>query len=178
MSNTSTNVAAPLDREWPIVWADDELRLQWEFLTFLRITVVNKIAGLTPAQAAATPLPTSPLLSLTGIVKHLISVERWWLSIVGGASDLPDLWADGDPDTDFRLTGEDTPARVVAAYRAEWGHSEWALAGMAPGDAAKLSLRGEDRTVRWLLTHLIQETARHVGHMDVLRELADGTRGE
>ena len=99
MSNTSTNVAAPLDREWPIVWADDELRLQWEFLTFLRITVVNKIAGLTPAQAAATPLPTSPLLSLTGIVKHLISVERWWLSIVGGASDLPDLWADGDPDT-------------------------------------------------------------------------------
>ena len=178
MSNTSTKVAEPLDRQWPAIWADDELRLQWEFLAFLRITVVNKIAGLDPARAAATPLPASPLLSLTGIVKHLISVERWWLSIVGGASDLPDLWADGDPDTDFRLTGEDTPARVVAAYRAEWGHSEWALAGMAPGDAAKLSLRGEDRTVRWLLTHLIQETARHVGHMDVLRELADGTRGE
>jgi uncharacterized damage-inducible protein DinB len=175
---TSTGVAEPLPREWPRTWADDELRLQWEFLTFLRITAVNKVAGLSRELAAATPLPTSPVLSLLGVVKHLTAVERFWLSIVGGGSDLPSLWED-DPEADWRLTDDDTPATVVAAYRAEWAHSEAALAGKVAGDGVAVSgVGGKERTVRWLLSHLIQETARHVGHMDLLREMADGARGE
>jgi uncharacterized damage-inducible protein DinB len=169
--------AESLERHWPAQWADDELRLQWEFLTFLRITAVNKIAGLHPARAGATPLPTSPFLSLTGVVKHLTAVERFWLSIVGGGSDLPSLWED-DVNAEWRLTERDTPATAVAAYRAEWAHAERALAGSAASDAAKVTVQGADRTVRWLLSHVIQETARHVGHMDILREMADGERGE
>jgi len=178
MSNVRTNEAGALERHWPAQWADDELRLQWEFLTFLRTTVVNKIAGLGPDLAAAAPLPASPVMSLTGVVKHLTAVERFWLSIVGGGADLPLLWDPDDADAEWRLDEADTPAAVVAAYRAEWTRSAKALASMAAGDGAKVTVGGVGRTVRWLLTHLIQETARHVGHMDVLRELADGERGE
>jgi len=53
-----------------------------------------------------------------------------------------------------------------------------ALHGKAAGDAAARTVNGRDRTVRWLLAHVVQETARHVGHMDLLREMADGSRGE
>ncbi|MFC9328731.1 DinB family protein [Kitasatospora sp. NPDC057015] len=177
MSHTSPAVD-PLERRWPSTSADDELRLQWEFLAFLRVTVVNKIAGLDIDQAAATPLPTSPFMSLAGVVKHLTAVERFWLSIVGGGSDLPSLWVADDVTAEWRVGEGDTPAGVVAAYRAQWSLSERALAHRSAGDRAARSVDGEEHTVRWLLSHVIQETARHVGHMDVLREMADGTRGE
>lgn len=174
----ATSEAEPLERRWPDRWADDELNLQWEFLNFLRTTAVNKIAGLEHAQAAMVPLPTSPFMSLTGVVKHLTAVERFWMSIVGGGSDLPPLWDDEDVNAEWRISADDTPAAVVAAYRAEWGRSEYALAGKPAGEAAKVAADGEERTVRWILSHVVQETARHVGHMDILRELADGARGE
>ncbi len=174
----SDGVAAPVDRQWPRQWADDELRLLWEFLGFLRATAVNKVAGLDPALARVAPLPGSPLLTPLGVLKHLTAVERGWLSIVGGGADLPPLFDDDDVDHDWRVAQTDTPESVVAAYRAEWARSESALAGKAAGDAAAVVVNDRPRTVRWLLAHLVQETARHVGHLDVLRELADGTRGE
>jgi uncharacterized damage-inducible protein DinB len=177
VSNNSSSKARLVDRCWPAQWADDELRLQWEFLAFLRATAVNKIAGLSPELAAATPLPTSPYMSLTGVIKHLTAVERFWLSIAGGGSDLPSLWEE-DVNAEWRLRDDDTPAKVVEAYQAEWARSGRALAGRSASDAAKVTVGGADRTVRWLLSHVIQETARHVGHMDILREMADGERGE
>jgi uncharacterized damage-inducible protein DinB len=168
-----------IDREWPETFATDELRLKWEFLTFLRITAVNKIAGLTPEQAAGAPLASSPLTTLTGIVKHLTAVERYWISIIGGGVDLPNLWAGPDPEIDFRVTETDTPTTVVENYRAEWKLSERAIKGMSVSDKARGQRSDrKDVTIRWILTHLIQETARHVGHMDILREMADGERGE
>ena len=157
MSNTPVDQAEPIERWWPETYATDELRLEWEFLTFLRITAVNKIAGLTPEQAAARPLSTSPLSSLTGVIKHLTAIERFWISIIGG--------------------GADSPAAAVAAYRAEWELSGQAIAGMS-GDDKTRGHDGRKETIRWILTHLMQEAARQVGHMDVLRELADGERGE
>ena len=144
-----------IDRQWPETYATDEFKLQWEFLGFLRITAVNKIAGLTPEQASATPLATSPLSSLTGIVKHLTSDERFWISRIGGGVDLPDLWDDPDPEVDFRITEADTPGAVVRAYRAEWELSERAIKGMAPGDKTRGHSGRTDRTIRWILTHLI-----------------------
>ncbi|MEV4312638.1 DinB family protein [Actinocrispum sp. NPDC049592] len=180
MSNTSSKESVEvLERSWPELHATDELRLLEEFLTFLRITAVNKVAGLDRSKAVATPWPTSPMMSLLGVIQHLTAVERWWISKVGGGLDVPTLyWDDDEPDTDFKIPPEATPASVVAAYRAEWAASGDAICGMSPDDKTKLSFRGEDRTIRWILTHVIQETARHVGHLDVLREFADGQRGE
>ncbi len=173
-----TTPVSKMDREWPETFATDEIRLRWEFLTFLRITAVNKIAGLTHEQAAATPLETSPLMSLTGIIKHLTAAERSWFSIIGGGVDLPNLWAGPVRDVEFHITEADTPTVVVENYRAEWKLSEQAIEGMALDDETRLRHEGKVRTIRWVLTHLIQETARHVGHMDILREMADGERGE
>jgi uncharacterized damage-inducible protein DinB len=170
MSNTSSKT----HRSWPARLATDELRLQLDFLQFLRATAVNKLAGLTREQAAATPLPTSPRMSALGVLKHLTAVERWWLSIEAGGADLPSLWA-GTPDPSWDLQPEDTPASVVAAYRAEWARAEKSLRRLGPDDRTR---RRSEFTVRWVLAHVTQETARHVGHLDVLRELADGEVGE
>ena len=163
-----------LPRRWPETNATDELVLLTEFLTFLRITAVNKLAGRDRAAAAATPFPASPVFSALGVIRHLTSVERYWLSIVGGGLDVPNRWDSPDRDIDFRLSEQDTPESVVAEYREQWELSRQALAGKAAGDR---SSKDADKTVRWLLTHVVQETARHVGHLDVLREFAAGTTG-
>ncbi|SFW81498.1 DinB family protein [Amycolatopsis australiensis] len=170
MSNTSSKT----HREWPGPLAGDEWRLQLDFLQFLRATAVNKLAGLSRELAVATPLPTSPRMSALGVVKHLTAVERWWLSIEAGGADLPSLWA-GSPDPSWDVAAEDTPASVVAAYKAEWARAEKSLRRLGPDDRTRR--RGEF-TVRWVVAHVVQETARHVGHLDVLRELADGEVGE
>ncbi|MGW5720124.1 DinB family protein [Amycolatopsis sp. NPDC003865] len=170
MSNTSSKT----HRSWPARLAADELRLQLDFLQFLRATAVNKLAGLPLSSAAATPFPSSPRLSALGVVKHLTAVERWWLSIEAGGADLPSLWA-GSPDPSWNVTADDTPASVVSAYKAEWARAEKSLRRLGPDDRTRR--RGEF-TVRWVVAHVVQETARHVGHLDLLRELADGEVGE
>ncbi|MFB9906938.1 DinB family protein [Allokutzneria oryzae] len=165
-------------RSWPEQRAEDELQLQWEFLGFLRATAVNKVLGLGAEQASATPWPTSPCMSLLGVVKHLTAVERFWLSYVGGGLDVPLLWDSEDHNAEFRLSPADTPEAVVAAYQEEWVRSAEALDGLSADDLALREVGGSERTVRWLLAHVVQETARHVGHLDVLREFADGLVGE
>lgn len=177
-SDPALDADLPLERSWPETWARDELRLQREFLQFLRVTAANKLADLDAPGAAATPLATSPLMSALGVVKHLASVERFWMSIVAGGRDLPDPWAGDDADADFRLSSEDTPATVVAAYQEEWARSDEAIAGVGADEETRTSVGGKRRTVRWVYAHLIQETARHVGHLDLLREMADGRVGE
>ncbi|WP_116205077.1 DinB family protein [Amycolatopsis circi] len=162
------------ERVWPDPLDGDELTVQTRFLDFLRATAVQKITGLTRAQAAATPLPSSPRTSALGVLKHLTAVERWWLVIEAGGSDEPSLWP-GSPDPSWDLTPEDGVAGVVAAYRAEWERSAAALAGLTPEDRTR---RSGEFTVRWVLAHVLQETARHIGHLDALRELADGSVGE
>jgi uncharacterized damage-inducible protein DinB len=174
MSNTRSETVG---RGWPETAAEDELRLQWDFLGFLRATAVNKVAGLSRELAVAAPMPASPGMSMLGVLKHLTAAERWWISIEGGGKDLPSLWA-GSPDPSWTVSDEDSPGSVVDAYRAEWSRSEEALAGMSPSDRSRRASGEQVFTVRWILTHLIQETARHVGHLDFLRELADGEVGE
>ncbi|SEQ47140.1 Protein of unknown function [Lentzea xinjiangensis] len=146
--------------------------LAWQFLDFLRRTAVLKVDGLTRDQAAAAPIATSPGLTALGVLKHLVAVERYWLCIAGAGLDLPSLWQ-GDPDPSWHLTADDTPESLIQAYREEWENAE-ALKERAPGDSAA----DGGFTVRWILAHVAQETARHVGHLDLLRELADGRTGE
>jgi uncharacterized damage-inducible protein DinB len=162
------------ERHWPTTFATDELTLQREFLAFLRITAASKVEGLDPAPARLAPIPTSPVVSAMGVLKHLTAVERYWISIIGGGSDLPELWGE-DADASWKLEPDDTPSSVIADYQAEWELSDQALSGRGPDEPTAVP---DDKTIRWVLTHVIQETARHVGHLDFLRELADGTKGE
>ncbi|WP_367137064.1 DinB family protein [Saccharothrix sp. HUAS TT1] len=165
------------ERTWPAADADDELRLLTDFLTFLRLTAVAKVEGLSRADATATPIPTSPVVSALGVLRHLTAVERWWLSIEAGGVELPSLWG-ADADASWLLHPGDTVESVIAEYRAEWARSASALDGLGPDDRTRGDHSGNGRTVRWVLAHLVQETGRHVGHLDFLRELADGVKGE
>jgi hypothetical protein len=165
------------ERVWPAPDAHDELRLLTDFLTFLRLTAVSKVEGLSWADASATPIPTSPVVSALGVLRHLTAVERWWLSIEVGGVELPSLWG-ADADASWLLHEGDTVESVIAEYRAEWELSARALEGLGAGDPTRGDHSGNGLTVRWVLAHLVQETGRHVGHLDFLRELADGQKGE
>lgn len=161
-----------MKRTWPNNAAKDETVLAWEFLDFLRRTAVMKVDGLTRDLAAAAPIATSPQLTALGVLKHLVAVERHWLCIAGAGLGLPSLW-EGSPDPSWTLTDDDTPESLIQAYQEEWANAE-ALKQRGPDDVAA----HHKFTVRWILAHVTQETARHVGHLDLLRELADGQTGE
>ena len=144
-------------------------------LDFLRSTVINKVAGLTDAQAFAAPVPPSTLTP-AGVVKHLTGVERFWFSIDFGGADLPWPWPEDDPHGNFPLASKDTLYAIVADYARECDQSRVAirdfdLDAMARGPEMHFNLR-------YALAHMIEETARHCGHLDLLRERIDGRTGE
>jgi uncharacterized damage-inducible protein DinB len=161
----------------PVSW--DEPTTLTTFLDYARDTVHAKCAGLSDADARRAPLPGSPLMTISGLVSHLRWVESSWIeaTLLGGTIDAP--WTDEDPDREFRLAVEQPLAQLLAEYRATCTrHRDLAadldLDTLSKGD---LGWRTEPVTLRWILFHLTEETARHNGHIDILRELADGTRG-
>jgi hypothetical protein len=144
-------------------------------LDYLRATVVNKVAGLTDEQARSQPLPPSTLTP-AGIVKHLTGVERFWFSIDFAGADLPWPWTEDDQHGNFVVQHDDSLGALVVDYLAECERSRAAVAGAELGDRA----RGKDMTftLRYAFAHMIEETARHCGHLDLLRERVDGATGQ
>ena len=149
------------------------LRLQREIVHF-------KCAGLSDQDAHRVVVPTSPLLTVAGIVSHLRWVENTWFTVLyaGDESASPPFDEDDPdhPDPDFRTDGAPL-ARLLAEYAEQCARSDAVIAahdlgepGRHPDDAARASLR-------WMLTHMVEETARHAGHLDLLRELLDGGTG-
>ena len=144
-------------------------------LDFLRATVLGKVAGLTDEQAFSRPVAASALTP-AGLVKHLTGVERFWFSIDFAGADLPWPWAEDDPDGGFPIGPDDTLEAIVAGYRAECERSRLAIATAGLDDLA----RGPGMTfrLRYALVHMIEETGRHCGHLDLLREGIDGQTGQ
>ena len=144
-------------------------------LDFLRSTVVNKVAGLTDEQAFEAVLPPSTL-TLAGLVKHLAAVERWWFTIDFAGLDAPWPWPEDDPHGCFPILPGDTLDGIVADYLAECERSRQSIAGASLDDMAKGE--GMHFNLRYALAHMVEETARHCGHLDLLRERIDGQTGE
>ena len=169
-----TSDVEPVPRSRPL-----EDGSEWETMTglldFLRATVVNKVAGLTDEQAFSRPAAPSTL-SPASVVKHLTGVERFWFSIDFAGADLEWPWPEDDPHGCFPLAPGDTLAQIVAAYVDECERSRQAIDGAALDDRA----RGAEMTftLRYALAHMVEETARHCGHLDLLRERIDGLTGE
>jgi uncharacterized damage-inducible protein DinB len=157
----------------------DERAILTQFLDYARDTVHAKCAGLSEADARRAPLPGSPLMSISGLVSHLRWVECSWIdkTLLGGTIDAP--WTDDDPDREFRIAVEVPLAQLLADYRAACDRHRQLVAALDPDTPSRgeLGWRTEPVTLRWILFHLVEETARHNGHIDILRELADGTRG-
>ena len=153
----------------------DEWTTLTQRLDFLRATAVLKAEGLTDEQAFATPVPPSALTP-AGVVKHLSATERFWFSIDFAGLDVAWPYPDEDPHGNFRHDEGDTLSAIVEEYVRECERSRAAIEGATLGDQAV----GEGMTfnLRYALVHMIEETARHCGHLDLLREVTDGQTGQ
>lgn len=112
--------------------------------------------------------------TILGIVKHLAYVERWWFQDRFAGRDCDYPWTDDDPDAEFRIESHETTEDVLELYRKECEESRRVAMAHDLDDRAA---RRPELTLRWVLDHMITETARHAGQADILRELADGTAG-
>jgi|HubBroStandDraft_1064217.scaffolds.fasta_scaffold599136_1 uncharacterized damage-inducible protein DinB len=146
-----------------------ELLLRW--LAFARGGVLRNIEGLSDDQARWTP-PGS-LIPVIGVVNHLTHVEWRWID--GGMRGQETSRS----EEEFGPADELTVTAAVAAYTERARATEAAVRAMPSLSEPCSRSRGVDGTdLRWVLLHLIQETARHAGHADAVRELLDGTTGE
>jgi uncharacterized damage-inducible protein DinB len=145
-------------------------------LDFVRPTSVNTLLGLTEDQARATPISTSPSMSLLGLLKHLTAVQRQHIQIHIGGQDLPSLWKADDPNVEFLFGQDETIETVVVAFDQEWERSRATLAGLDL--ETPITAYGQANRAGRLLVDVLQESARHLGHIDIIRELIDGARGE
>jgi hypothetical protein len=117
--------------------------------------------------------------TLAGVLKHLALVEAAWFDGRFAGSPEPEPWASAppdDPDWDFTSALHDSLEDLVELYRTSCERSRRAAAGHGLDDLAANARRPFN--LRFAYLHLIEETARHLGHMDILREYLDGTTGE
>ncbi|MGC9665139.1 DinB family protein [Planosporangium sp. 12N6] len=150
------------------------------FLDAQRGSVLSILDGLDTESLNARILPSgwSPL----GLIEHLGHAERYWFQVVamGKAADLP--WSDDDGlDGNNPLHTRRSPEVVFAFYRDQCRRSNLVLAStplsMPPAGPVDVDTDDEVSDLRWIALHMIEETARHAGHLDVVRELIDGRTG-
>jgi hypothetical protein len=146
---------------------DDERELLLSWLGYLRGAVIRNVDGLTDEQARWTP--DGKLISPLGVVNHLTNVEWRWID--GGMRGL-EVSRD---EAEFHPGPEVTAAGAVARYRERAASTDAAVRAMSLDAPCH---RAAGTNLRWVLLHLINETARHAGHADATRELLDGTTGE
>lgn len=172
----------PTSRTDPGLRTDERTTLV-EFLEYQRATLLMKVDGLDKEQLGRR-LPPS-LLTLAGLVKHLALVEDSWMHHRMLGQPLPEPWASApfvdSPDWELDSAVEDEPDHVRSLYLDACERSRAVLASFESlGSESAIPNRrtGEPFSLRWVLVHLIEETARHNGHADLLRESIDGSTGE
>lgn len=174
MTSTSTGTLPDDNRPQPPDRGDERELLEG-FLDLQRATVVYKATGLGDDDAARRLLPS--LTTVGGLIRHLADVERsWFHEVMDGESDVSYRWSEEDPDGEFRITDEDTLADIIADYESAVAESR----AVQRKHSLDEECRGRDGrfSLRWITVHLIEETARHIGHIDILREMLDGATGE
>jgi uncharacterized damage-inducible protein DinB len=140
-----------------------------------RDVVLWKIDGLDDDQLRRQMTPSGT--SLLGLVKHLAAVEYGWFCMTFGRETEPMPFDEEDPDADLRVTADETTADIVAFYKRAWRAADQAIDEIEL-DELGTAWFGEQVSMRWVLVHELEETARHAGHMDILRELIDGATGD
>ena len=153
------------EREQLVTWLD----LQ-------RALVRHKLEGLAEADEQRSVFPTSPLMTPAGLVSHLRWDEHLWFNVIflnEGESENPAFRRDVE-SADWRVDGVPL-AQLLDEFEAQCARSSEITAAHSLDDRA----RGDDfrPSLRWILIHVIEETARHVGHLDTMRELLDGETG-
>lgn len=148
-------------------------------LEFHRETLAWKCSGLTTDQLRQRAVPPSAL-SLLGLVRHLTDVEISWFARGLSGADTPALYWRPDPakDTDFDVDNADVDESFLL-WRSACARSREIVDACESLDTVGVDRStGERYSLRWILTHMIQEYARHNGHADLLRERIDSQTGE
>jgi hypothetical protein len=151
------------------------------WLDLQRSFVRMKCTGLSDEDAHRKVLPTSPLMTPAGLVAHLRWVEYSWfqLNVMGVPDTGQTPWTEGG-HVDAEMFVDDVPlAQLLDEYDAECARSNASIADLSLDalEQGQYAARGEAASLRYVLCHMIEETARHVGHLDIIRELIDGATG-
>ena len=148
----------------------DEMTMARAWLTHLRESAIFKLDDLDAGQLRWRPTPTAN--SLGAIVMHLGYAERLWVRVFFAGEAMDMSWRQHM----FELPDDWRVDDVVAFYRAETSAVDAILDAASSFDLPGAS-GARPTTLRWAVTHVLEETARHVGHMDITRELLDGRTG-
>ena len=155
------------DRKPPRV-VSGELATLLALLQYQRTSLVDKVQGVTAEQAVWSPVPSGT--SLLWLITHMAEAEQTWVvrrfaGTTSGADEAPP-------------TGADPLSSAVDRYRRGWAEVDALVAGAAgPDEPCRDDVTHPPVTLRWVVAHLLEETARHAGHADILRELIDGSVG-
>lgn len=147
------------------------------FLDAQRIGLIRKVEGV--SDELARQAPTASSLSLLGLIKHAATWEQRWFQVIMAGRQSPDRWPEVMPEpreAEFIIRDSDTVTHWIAVYR---DHIETSNAIAASMDLDAPCARPEliECNMRYVLLHMIQETARHAGHADIIRETLDGSCG-
>jgi len=140
-----------------------------------RDVVLWKLDGLDDEQLRRPMTPSGT--SLLGLVKHLAAVEYGWFCVTFGRETEPLLFDQDDPDADLRVGPDESTTDIVEFYGRARSAADRVI-GEVNVDDVGTAWFGDAVTMRWVLIHMIEETARHAGHMDIIRELIDGATGD
>jgi Protein of unknown function (DUF664) len=150
----------------PQTGADEKATLLG-FLDYLRSAIADKAAGVPEPQVRTAGVPSGT--NLLGLVKHLTHVERCYF-----LGERTDDWA-----ATMQPSPEETVDDVLAGYRDANERANQIIEACTDLTlpAPRPSRRGSAPSMRWVLVHVIEETGRHAGHADILREQIDGSTG-
>ena len=154
---------------------------QW--LDYHRATLELKCEGLSPEDLRRRAVPPSSL-SLLGLVRHMAEVERAWFRRTFRGEDAPPFYySDEDPDGDFDNVESAEPDEAFSTWRTECDYAREVSRAASLNDVVQNRRDPQEDprrefSMRWILTHMIEEYARHNGHADLLRERIDGVTGD
>jgi uncharacterized damage-inducible protein DinB len=172
-----TAMTTPERTDPPTLAGERDMLDSW--LEYHRRTLEMKCAGLSDGQLRQLSAPPSEI-SLLGLVRHMTEVERGWFRRILDGENVEYLYSAEDRDGDFHATEQDTYAEAYAAWQAEIVRARELAAAHGLDDVGKKQhpRTGETYNLRWIMTHMIEEYARHNGHADLIRERIDGATGE
>jgi hypothetical protein len=140
-----------------------------------RNAVLWKLEGLADADLRRPMTPSGT--NLLGLVKHLAAVEYGWFCQTFGRETEPMPFDEAEPDADMRARDDETAESILAFYGRARTASDRAIDEIDL-ETTGMAWFGDAVSMRWVLIHMVEETARHAGHADIVRELIDGAVGD
>lgn len=146
------------------------------FLDWYRSVVTRKLEGIDEAAARAHRTPTG--MSAMGVVRHLAAVELWWfVEVITGRWPRYVFTTEehaADPDIDWKPAAHETVASVLEYYRIACDDARATVAALDLDRVFPVPNQDRAVSLRWIYVHMIEESARHAGHLDLMREQIDG----